>query len=439
MIELMKNLLKKLFFIVILIFPSCANAVAPIVIKLIAGGVAVTGFSIYRSNIPVNFADAVDFFSSCWSCSIFSNIIQEMSLILPKIYSSIGNIFIPLSIALTFIWFAWNLLSGYISNDPQKKWAFEPWSMVGDFGTHFFKLGFVTILLAFPLPRLVTDILIEPVINIGFSVNNIVSSKQSFAECVVASAISDPSSSSISTQFKEVYSPKLRHSLDCEIAKIHQITGIGIASGWAMMNMAFDSEYMYKIMWGVPVFPNMLVFFSGLLIFAIFIFALIPIPFYILQVFFTLSVDLIMLPITLLSWLFKGWNIVDWGGKSIQDIINDTIKNILGIVFVCLSIVFSMIFIDSMFSNFTGLDTLQKAIDNNDISILMDGLLMNNDSFITIIFLGIFFAMFMTLIPEIIKMLFKNVAIPKEFYERTREKMKIFAGKAKKYWELLKK
>ncbi len=435
----MKNFVRKLFFIFLLIFPNVANAVAPIVIKLIAGGVATAGFSIYRSSIPMNFRDSVDFFSSCWSCGIFSDIIRELSSILPKIYSNIGEIFIPLSISLTCIWFSWNLLSGYISNDPQKKWSKEPWTMVGDFGTHFVKLGFVIILLSFPLPRLITETIIEPIINMGFSINNIPSSNQSFSECIISSAIEDPSSSSISTSLKQVFSPKLRHSLNCEISKIHQITGVGIASGWAMMNMAFDSKYMYKIMWGIPIFPNILVFFSGLLIFAIFIYALIPIPFYILQVFITLSLDLIMLPITLLSWLFKGWNIVDWGGKSISDMINDTIKNILGILFVCLSIFFGLIFIDSMFSNFTGLNTLQKAIDNNDVSILMDGLFMNNDSFITIIMLGIFFTMFMTLIPEIIKMLFKNLAIPKEFYDKTRQTLKIFYGKAQKYFELLKK
>lgn len=433
----MKNFLRNLIFIILLIFPNVANAVAPIIIKLIAGGVATAGFSIYRSSIPMNFKDAVDFFSSCWSCGIFSDIIRELSSILPKIYSNLGDIFIPISISLICIWFSWNLLSGYISNDP--KLGKEPWSIIGDFGNHFLKLGFVIILLSFPLPKLITETLIEPIINIGFSINNISTSNQNFSECVVSSAIADPSSASISSSMIQVFSPKLRHSLNCEIAKIHQVTGFGIASGWAMMNMAFDSRYMYKIMWGIPIFPNILVFFSGLLIFALFLYALIPIPFYILQVFINLSLDLIMLPLTLISWLFKGWNIVDFGGRSITEIINDTIKNILGIIFICLSVFFGLMFIDSMFSNFSGLNTLQKAIDNNDVSILMDGLFMNNDSFITIIMLGIFFTMFMTLIPEIIKTLFKNVGISKEFYDKSRQTLKIFYGKAKKYFEMLKK
>jgi len=46
----------------------------------------------------------------------------------------------------------------------------------------------------------------------------------------------------------------------------------------------------------------------------------------------------------------------------------------------------------------------------------MDGLMMNNDSFITVVLMGIFIAMFMTMIPQLTSMLFK-IKISDKYYE----------------------
>jgi hypothetical protein len=312
--------------------------------------------------------------------------------------------------------------------------------MAGDFGTHIIKLGLVVALLAFPLPRLLTNVVIEPVFNIGLSLNHVVAGDDKFAECVVATAIADPVSVSSASAANGAYSPKLRHNLTCELANIHQMTGLGMTVGWTMLNMAFNGKYMHKIFeWGVPFFPNVPIFFAGLLILVLFFFALLPVPLYLLEVFIKLSMDLIMLPLMLLSWLFGGWKIFTQGGKTIQGMITDVVKGTAGIALVGVFVSFAVIFLNSVFGKWQGADALALALESNDAAILIDGLRMNNDSLITIVLMGLFIAMFMTMIPALIKTLFANVNIPDGFYKTTANNLKTIWGNMKKWYEAVSK
>lgn len=427
--------LKKFWIVFLSFLPFTAGAAAPLLIGGIAGVGAIAGFSIYRSAAPVNMSDALAFFSSCWSCQMFSDIMAAMSNLLPRAYSAIGSVTIPVCIGLTAIWFAWRLLSGYLGINKVE----DAWAIAGGFGTHIIKLTFVCALLVFPLPRMLTSVVIEPIFNIGLSLNRVVAGDDKFAECIVATAIADPVSVSSAAAADGAYSPKLRHNLSCELANIHQLTGVGMTAGWTMLNMSFNSEYMHKILWNVPFFPNIPIFFVGLLILALFFAALVPIPLYLLEVFITLSMDLIMLPFMLLSWLFKDWNIFPKGGKDVKGIIDDVVKNTLGIAMIGVFVSFAIIFLNSVFGSWNGMPALQAALANNDSTILMDGLVMANDSIITLILMGLFIAMFMTMIPALIKTLFANVAIPDGFYESTKKNLNTMWGNMKKWYSAIKK
>lgn len=428
------NRFKKFWIVFLSFLPFGAGAVAPFVIAGIAGVGAIAGFSIYRSAAPVNMADALSFFSTCWSCQMFADIMATMSNLLPRAYHAIGNAMVPLLFGLTAVWFGWKLLSGYIG----KSNADDPWTIAGGFGTHIIKLTFVVALLAFPLPRLLTDAVIEPVFTVGLSMNHIIADDNKFSECVVATAIADPVSIDKTAASSGAYSPKLRHNLACELANVHQITGLGMATGWTMLNMSFNSEYMHKIMWDIPFFPNVPVFFAGLLIFLLFFFALIPIPIYFLEVFIKLSMNLIMLPLMLMAWLFTGWNIFPNGGKTIKGMIDEVIQGTIGIAMIGIFVTFSIMFLNAVFGNWEGAAALQTAIQNNDASILMDGLMMNNDSLITILLMGLFIAMFMNMIPALIKSLF-SVSVPDSFYKTTKENINKTFDNMKKWYKSIKK
>lgn len=431
------NGLKKFWIIFLSFLPFEAGAVAPFVIGGIASVVAIAGFSIYRSSAPVNMSDALSFFSSCWSCQMFSDILSAMSDLLPRAYSAIGTATIPMLFGLTAIWFAWRLLSGYIGIkgkiEPE-----NPWSIAGMFGTHMVKLGLVAALLAFPLPRLLTTVAIEPIFNIGLSLNHIVSDDNNFNSCIVATAIADPVSVDKQSVEAGAYSPKLRHSLTCELANVHQMTGLGMASGWTMLNMAFNEKYMHKLMGTVPVFPNIPIFFAGLLILVLFFSALLPVALYFMQVFIKLSMNLIMLPFILLTWLFSDWAIFNGSKQTLKSIIDDVIKDTVGIAMFGIFITFSIMLLNSVFGDWDGASTLATAIANNDSSILMDGLLMNNDSLITVILMGLFVSMFMNMIPPLIKTLF-NIEVPEKFYDNTRDMVNKSWGNMKKFYGSIKK
>ncbi len=431
--------LKKIWPIFLSFLPLSAGAVAPLIIGTIVGITGIAGFSIYRSAVPVNMSDSLNFFSSCWSCQLFSDVIKTLSDILPLAYTALGHVVVPFAIALTGVWIAWRLFSTYVGNSDVK--PEDPWTIGGGLGVHIAKLGFVCILLLFPLPRLLTDVVIDPVFNIGLSVNHLVSdidksAKADYGTCIVATAAADAVSVN---DTHGIFSPHLRHGLACELANVHQMTGLGMTVGWTMLNMAFDSDYMHKIMWNVPIFPNVPIFFSGLLVLVLFFFALLPVPLYFLEVFVKLSLDLIMLPFFLLSWLFNGWKIFPQNsGKSIQKIVDDVVSGVVGIALVSIFVAFAVMFLNAIFGNWNGASVLQTALSQNDSKLLMDGLMMRNDSLVTIIMMGIFMAMFMIMIPALVKTLF-NVSVPDGFYNTAKKDAGIVWNGLKNWWSAIKK
>lgn len=427
------NWLKKFFIVFLSFLPLSASALAPFLIGTAIGDAGIAGFSIYRSMAPVNLNDAFNFFSSCWSCQLFSDIMSAMSSLLPKAYNAISEVIIPFAIILSVVWFAWTLFSGYINAKVE-----EPWGITSKFTTHLIKLSFISALLLLPLPRMLNDVVIEPIFNVGLYLNRAFVTDDSFANCVVATAIADPVSISDTAASSGAFSPRLRHNLACELSNIHQITALGMTVGWTMLNMSFNDEYMYKILWDIPIFPNVFVFFAGVLILGLFIYALLPIPLYFLEIFITLSLDLIMLPFMLLSWLFKGWAIFPNGGKTIQGMINDVIKGTVGIALTGVFLILAVMFLNAIFTDWNGVNFLQQAFENNDSSILMDGLMLRNDSIVTILMMGVFIAMFMTMIPSLVKTIF-NVEISQRFYEKAKKDLNTLWSGAQKWYKSLKK
>ena len=125
-----------------------------------------------------------------------------------------------------------------------------------------------------------------------------------------------------------------------------------------------------------------------------------------------------MLPLMLLAWMFDSDNFALFpkGGRTIRQMIDDVINGVVGIALTVVFLTFSVMFLNAAFGSWTGANLLEQAIINNDSEFLMDGLMMNNDSFITVVLMGIFIAMFMTMIPQLTSMLFK-IKISDKYYE----------------------
>ena len=210
--------------------------------------------------------------------------------------------------------------------------------------------------------------------------------------------------------------------------------------GWTMLNMAFDYDYMHKILVGVPIFPNVPLFIAGLLVLVLYFFALLPIPLYFLEIFIKLSMDLIMLPLMLMAWMFDDDNfaIFPKGGQTIRKMIDDCLKAVVGIALTVVFLTFSIMFLNAAFGSWTGANRLQEAIINNDSKYLMDALLMQNDSIVTVILMGIFIAMFMTMIPQLSSMLFK-IQISDKYYQTAKKDINIIWKNLKKWGSALKK
>ena len=427
--------LKKFWVWFIAMLPFSAWGVGPLVLGGAAVGVGIIGVSIWRTASPVDMQSALDFFTSCWTCQIFSDVMISMSNLLPKVYSALGRVIIPMSATLLAVFIAWNLFSNAINNKME-----NGSKIMGNFGTHIFRLSMLVILLALPLPRLITNVFIEPALVIGTSFDYVVSDNNKFSECMVATAIADPVSISADASEYGAFSPKLRHQLACEIANVHQVTGLGMSVGWTIMNMAFNADYMHKILANVPIFPNVPMFFAGLLILVLYFYALLPIPLYFLEVFVKLALDLVMLPLMLMAWMFDDENFALFpkGGKTIREMIDDVIKAVVGIALTVVFLTFSIMFLNVAFGSIDGINVLQQAIANNDSKILMDGLVFQNGSIVTSVLMGIFLAMFMTMIPQLTNMLFK-IQISDKYYQTTKKDLNIMWENLKKWASAIKK
>jgi len=445
------NKLKKFWIIFLSFLPFSAGAIAPLAIGAIAGGVTIAGFSIYRSMSPVDMVDALSFFSSCWSCGMFNDIMLVLSNVLPRIYSAIGQVCIPIAFALTAVYFGWEVLKGYLGIDGQPK-SPDAWNFSGKLGAHLFKLTFITLLLAFPLPRFITSTAVEPIFNVGLTLSHSIdvrmapniNNENSFETCLIATAVMDPSSADKAAASNGAFSPKLRHNLACQIGQIHQMTGLGMTAGWTIMNMAFNDKYMYKLIFNIPIFPNVVMFLAGLLVVVLFFFALLPIPLYFLQTFIELGMSLVMMPLMLISWLFqdadgKTWMVLPDGKKNIKGIIDKVVQNTLGIAMVGIFTAFSVLFLNSAFGKWQGASVLQTAITENKAEVLIDGMFMNNDSLVTIIMMGLFLAIFMNAIPALSQALFSDVKIPTKLYDDVKKDFGKITSNVKAWWKNIKK
>ncbi len=426
--------IKKFWITFASFLPFTAGAVAPFVLIGAAGVGVIAGFSIYRTMAPVNMTDALKFFSTCWTCDMFSDIMGTMSNLVPKVYSAIGGVMVPFAAALLAVWFAWRIVSGFFNSKLEK-----PWDIAASFGTQMIRLTVLGALLMMPLPRLITDVVITPVFNVGLYINQSIDRTDDFAKCVVATALADPNVASVQGASRGAFSPTLRHNLACQVANIHQMTGLGMTVGWTMLSMAFNDEYMHKILWDIPIFPNVPIFFAGLLILALFFSAMLPVPLYFLEIFVGLAIDLILLPLSLLAWMFGDWKVLKLGGNNIRKMIDDVIKATAGIAMVCIFLTFVTMFLNAVFGQWNGASRLATAIAQNDSTVLMDGLMMRNDSIVTVVMMGIFITMFMIMMKPLIESLFAQVKIPTKYYETAKKDVEIVWGNLKKWYAEIKK
>jgi len=429
--------LKKFLIVFLSFLPLSAGAIAPLVIGLIAAAVGITGVSIYRNITPVNMNEAFDFFSSCWTCNLFSSLMSYMSRILPIIYNNVAKVIIPVAFGLMAIYLAWQIFSSFV-----KTASLKPMSMNYEFGKRLIRLSLVSIVLLAPLPKIISSTMIEPIFSVGLTMNHVLDDKGKYAECIVSTSLIEQTAMETQTtpitNREETFSTKLRSGLACELANVHHITGMGLTIGWVMLNMAFDIKYMHKILWKIPFFPNIPLLACGLLVLALFLIALFPIPFYFLEVFMTLTLDLIMLPLLLLSWIFSGWKAVEIKGtKSFKQIIDSVISGAVGISMTIIFLTFALKLLDVLIGSISGISRLNDAFAQNNAEILIDGLMLRDDSLLTILLLGIFFAIFMSSIPALVKSLF-NFDISSKFYDTVKNDAKILGKKLGNWWDALK-
>ena len=147
-----------------------------------------------------------------------------------------------------------------------------------------------------------------------------------------------------------------------------------------------------------------------------------------------------MLPLMLMAWMFddENFRLFPSGGRTIRDMINDVVKGVVGIALTVVFLTFSIMFLNAAFGSWAGANILQNAIVNNDSKILMDGLVFANDSIVVVVLMGIFIAMFMTMIPQLTNLLFK-IQISDKYYQTAKKDINIMWENLKKWGAAIKK
>ena len=147
-----------------------------------------------------------------------------------------------------------------------------------------------------------------------------------------------------------------------------------------------------------------------------------------------------MLPLMLMAWMFDAddFKIFPQGGQTIRKMIDDVMTAIVGIALTVVFLTFATMFLNATFGSWSGANLLEQAILNNDSKIFLDGLMIQNDSLITVILMGIFIAMFMTMIPQLTNMLF-NIKISDKYYQNTKKDIQTLWQDIKKVGSSIKK
>ena len=147
-----------------------------------------------------------------------------------------------------------------------------------------------------------------------------------------------------------------------------------------------------------------------------------------------------MLPLMLMAWVFDddAFAIFPKGGETIRKMIEDVVKAVVGIALTVVFLTFSIMFLNAAFGNWAGASVLQTAIANNDSKMLLDGLVLHNDSLITVVLMGVFIAMFMTMIPQLTSMLF-NIKISDKYYNTIKNDINSGWKSLKKWASAIKK
>lgn len=410
-------------------FGAIFAASAALPVLPIAAAVAVLSAVVYRSFVETNTSAALDFFSSCWSCQIFGGVTNGISATAAAAYANLGEFVALLAVILTPIYFAWILMGGYLTAKPET----NMWKQTGRLGRHLVKLAFITILLMLPLPRMVSGLIVEPSFNAALSFQNVLSealdpNDASLEACLVATAISEPVNPATpgigggavgfagQSGSVGVFSPTFRHKMLCSIAQLHMLSASGMTAGWLIFNSAFDAKHMYKInikVADIPLFPNVGWILLGLMFMFVYAWMIVPIAMAFLEFIIKFAIDIIFLPMTLLGWLFANnglWKVED---KDIMAIITDTIKTAVGVGMIAVFMTFALGMVGQLISG-AGLNDLNASFRANEAAAIIgtDGLLAGKIT--TLAFFGIFIAMFLGGMTELIKKLVSDASLPDE-------------------------
>ena len=96
--------------------------------------------------------------------------------------------------------------------------------------------------------------------------------------------------------------------------------------------------------------------------------------------------------------IYFNFDLFPKGGRTIRQMIDDVIKAIVGIALTVVFLTFSIMVLNAAFGSFYGSDVLMTAIEKNDSKFLIDGLMMANNSIVTVVLLGIFIGLFFVMI-----------------------------------------
>lgn len=419
--------IKKIFFISFLfsLFPAVSFAL--------------TGFANYKSYSLLTMDGAFNFFSSCWTCGIFSGIINAFSSLLNVVYLSLGEFMIYIMVLVTAVWIAYEILMSFIKAKP----VASSWDYLNKFLPHLVKMAFIAGVLLLPMPRLLISTFVEPVVYVAMSYNKVVDKhfsddnhKNSYNECLIATLIQD---SQTPHHPDDAFSPMFRSALACHLASVHRLAGTGLTVGWTFMKEAFDVKHFYKIAF-LPVFPNLGLLLAGFLLIAVFLVVLLPVPLYILEVVINLAIDFIFLPLIFLGWLFNGNPFFIGDSHSLKKIIENFIRGFAGISMVLIFVSFAMFFMDSILSPADPSGAfIQNAISQNNPDLLVEGMTLKNGSFMTLIFSGVFLAMFMFLLIKLVKTLFAEVSVPEKYLNVTKQNIKYISDVSKNLYKIFSK
>jgi len=292
--------------------------------QLVQGIIAETGLSQKTSEA------LLENDSECMFCKTTDRFIVLMGNLSYQIFKELSSLTIALIGIFMGLWIVWTFLQAFIGLGIP---TFD--TIYKNFAPKLFMSVFVVAILALPTPKIIYQLMLEPVLSVGVGYGTRLmratggeDSMAKYYDCLVTKKEYEEE-----RMESEGFSPYLRKSLTCMVEQSKRMSSVGTVVGQLLLMQSWKAKYA----WVPFLIPNMLMGFVGLILLIAYWALHLTFLLLLYGSLFELAVIILFLPFTLMGVVFtSGEKPIPFFGGMLDTTKKTLINATFTITFLCL-------------------------------------------------------------------------------------------------------